>query len=179
MTFLYFCDYEGRFLILNVLSMAMSLRTISGGIWTVVLPFEPIARNVFLTSAKFVLNDFFQAWTRFSRRASRFCSRCSCCGIPFTCRGHFVETQEGINMVTSITIFIWLFPWTWRIFCWNWLTLMTSPLSLSSQPPSSKELNRWSRSFWLSSTTLESAFAASSADSKEAILAIKSWTRHW
>ena len=60
MTFLYFCDYEGRFLILNVLSMAMSLRPISGGIGTVVPPFEPIARNVFLTSAKFVLDNFFK-----------------------------------------------------------------------------------------------------------------------
>ena len=176
MTFLYFCDYEGRFLILNVLSMAMSLRPISGGIGTVVLPFEPIAQMFFSLLPSLYLMIFFQAWTRFSRRASRFCSRCSCCGIPFTCWGDFVETQEGkgIDMVTSITIFLWQFPWTWRIFCWNWLTLMTSPLSLSSQPPSSKDPTRWSRSFWLSSTTLESAFAASSADSKEAILAMKS-----
>ena len=60
MTFLYFCDYEGRFLILNVLSMAMSLRPISGGIGTVVLPFEPIAQMFFSLLPSLYLMIFFK-----------------------------------------------------------------------------------------------------------------------
>ena len=87
------------------------------------------------------------AGTNFSSRPTRFRRPCSC----------------------------WGSVWTWRMFCWNWFTLMTSPLSLSSQPPSSTSspARRSSRVFRLFSSPPVSALAVSSPDSRDTILANK------